>query len=136
VPRSALVLAVALPLAGADLLWKHVATTPPWAYHPRGPAWLLLSLALLGVAFAAARLHTLVAPIAAGVMAGGVIGNTLSAAWNGMRVPDPIIVAGERAVVAFNLADIFISTGTLALTAAFAAALIRNRHLLPSGSRR
>lgn len=132
-PRSALVLAVALPLATADLLWKHVATTPPWAYHPRGPGWLALSVALVVVAFAASRLPSLLAVIAAGVMAGGLLGNVLSAAWSDLRVPDPIIVfPSPTAVIAFNLADIFTSAGILMLTGVLAAALVRHRHLLPS----
>ena len=133
VPRSALVLAIALPLAAADLLWKHVATTPAWAYHPRGLAWLALSVALVGVAFAAARLSSRLAVLAAGVMTGGLLGNVLSAAWNDLRVPDPIIVVhASTGVIAFNLADAFTSTGILALTAALAMALVRHRHVLPT----
>ena len=132
-PRSALVLAVALPLAAADLLWKHVAATPPWAYHPRGVGWFTLCVLLMGVAFAAARLSSLLAVLAAGVMAGGLLGNLLSAAWNDLRVPDPIIVVpSPTAVIAFNLADVFTSTGILALTGALAAALVRHRHVLPT----
>ena len=131
--RTALVLAVALPLAAADLVWKHVATTPPWAYHPRGPGWLALSIALVGVALAAARLPSLLAILAAGATAGGVLGNVLSAAWNDLRVPDPIIVdPSPTSVIAFNLADVFTSAGILALTGSFAAALVRHRHLLTS----
>ena len=129
--RSVVVLAVALPLAAVDLVWKHVATTPPWAYHPRGLGWLALSVALVGVAFAASRLPSLAAVMAGGVMAGGLLGNVLSAAWNDLRVPDPIIVTpAQNAVFAFNLADVFTSAGILALTGALAAALVRHRHVL------
>ena len=131
--RVALVLFVALPLAAADLVWKHVATTPAWAYHPRGLGWLALSVGLVGAALLAARLPSIVSVLAAGVMAGGVLGNALSAAWNGLRVPDPIIVMpGQRAVIAFNLADVFTTIGILTLTAGLAAAILRNRHLLPT----
>jgi lipoprotein signal peptidase len=130
--RAAIVLSVALPLAAADLVWKHVANTPSWAYHPRGVAWLLLSVGLMGAALAAARFASFLGALAAGVMVGGMLGNVLSAAWNGLVVPDPIIVFSPRAVIAFNLADVFASTGILALTGLMALSLIRNRHLLPT----
>src|SRR6476646_9920372 len=32
-PRPALVRVGAAPRAACDLVWKHVATTPQWAYH-------------------------------------------------------------------------------------------------------
>ena len=63
-------------------------------------------------------------------MVGGVLGNVLSAAWNGLAVPDPIIVFSPHAVIAFNLADVFASIGILTLTGVLATALIRNRHVL------
>jgi lipoprotein signal peptidase len=133
VHRAALVLTVALPLAAADLVWKHLATTPAWAYHPRGLAWLGLSLGLVGAALLAARLRSLGSVVAAGVMAGGVLGNAISAAWNNLRVPDPIIVMpGRDAVIAFNLADVFTTIGILTLTAGLAGAIVRHRHLLPT----
>lgn len=66
-------------------------------------------------------------------MAGGVLGNVLSAAWNDLRVPDPIIVdPSPNSVIAFNLADVFTSAGILVLTGALAAALVRHRELLAS----
>ena len=130
--RSALVLLVALPLAATDLVWKHVAVTPHWAYHPRGLGWLALSLALIAAAVGAARFASRLVAVGAGVMVGGVLGNVLSAAWNDLQVPDPIIVFSQHVVIAFNLADIFTSTGTLTITAALTAALIRNRHALQS----
>jgi lipoprotein signal peptidase len=45
-------------------------------------------------------------------------------------VPDPIIVATGRGVAAFNLADLFVLTGILSLTAALVAATIRHRDSL------
>lgn len=129
--RVGIVLAVALPLAAADLTWKTVAETPAWAYHARSPAWLVLSATLIVGALAVARVPSAVVPPAAGLMAGGVLGNALSAAWNGLRVPDPIIASSQDAVIAFNLADVFTLVGILALTTGIAAAMIRHRHLLP-----
>ena len=56
-------------------------------------------------------------PPAAGVLAGGLLGNTLSAAWNGMAVPNPLVVTGEQSVVAFNLADVWALVGIFLLMA-------------------
>jgi hypothetical protein len=132
VRRAAVVLTVALPLAAADLLWKQVATTPPWAYHPRGPGWLFVCLTLVAGALLTARRSSRLAAVAAGIMAGGLLGNVLSASWNDLRVPDPIIVLSRHGGVAFNLADVFTTVGILALTAMLAHALVRNRHLVAS----
>ena len=125
-------LGISLPLAAVDLVWKGIATTPYWAYHPRSLGWLALSIVLFGATFAVARVPSAFAPIAAGVMAGGVLGNLLSALQNGLKVPDPIIAYTRHTVIAFNPADVFTTVGTLALTAALGLTLIRNRHLLPT----
>ena len=130
--RVAVVLGLALPLAAIDLAWKAIATTPDWAYHPRSLGWLALSFALFLATLGVARVPSAIAPIAAGVMAGGVLGNALSAAANGLRVPDPIVAYTSNMVIAFNPADVFTTIGTLALTATLAVALIRNRQLLPT----
>ena len=74
---------------------------------------------------------TLAAP-AAGIVAGGVLGNSLSAAWNGMAVPNPLVVRAGDGVVAFNLADVWTLVGMSSLVAAIGIWLIRNRELLPS----
>lgn len=130
--RVAIVLGLALPLTAIDLAWKAIATTPDWAYHPRSLAWLVLSLALFVAVLGVARIPSDVAPVAAGVMAGGVLGNALSAAFNGLRVPDPIVAYLSHTIIAFNPADVFTTIGTLTLTATLSISLIRNRHLLPT----
>ncbi|MEP6892968.1 MAG: signal peptidase II [Gaiellaceae bacterium] len=130
--RVAIVLGLALPLAAVDLVWKSVATTPYWAYHTRSIGWLALSLALFLGALTVARVPSAIAPLAAGIMAGGVLGNAVSAVGNGLRVPDPIIAYTSNTIIAFNPADVFITVGTLTLTAALGIALIRHRHLLPT----
>ena len=71
-----------------------------------------------------------VAP-AAGVLAAGILGNSLSAAWNGMEVPNPLVIGGEHASIAFNLADVWALTGIVALVCVIGIWLIRNRELLP-----
>jgi lipoprotein signal peptidase len=130
VHRRAIVLAVALPLAAVDLVWKHVAFTPSWAYHPRGLGWLALCLVLMGVTLAAISRGSARLAVVAGVMVGGVLGNVMSAAWNGLEVPDPIVVVSDRAAFAFNLADIFSLCGILAITGTMAVTIIHNRDTL------
>ena len=53
--------------------------------------------------------------IAAGIFAGGVLGNLLSASTDGLYVPNPIIIMHGMGGVAFNPADTFILAGNLAL---------------------
>ena len=60
------------------------------------------------------RIPSLLIPPAGGILAGGILGNTLSAAWNGMAVPNPFILAGDHETLAFNLADVWALVGILA----------------------
>ncbi len=124
-------LCVALPLAAADLLVKAHAPTEPWAYHERSLAWLALSFSLLAGLGVVARIPSALVAPAAGVVAGGVLGNSLSAAWNGMEVPNPLTLSADDAIVAFNLADVWALTGILLLVCTLGAWLIRNRDLIP-----
>ena len=123
VGRIGIMLCVALPLAAADLLVKANEPTEPWAYHERSLGWLALSLALLAGMVVIARIPSVLVAPAAGVLAGGVLGNSLSAAWNGMEVPNPLDRRRRStASIAFNLADVW------ALAGIFAARL-RDRRL-------
>jgi len=127
-------LCVAIPLAAVDLLVKAEEPTAPWAYHQRSLGWLALSLTLLAAMLVISQIPSrLVAP-AAGVLAAGILGNSLSAAWNGMEVPNPLVIGGRHAFVAFNLADVWALTGILALVCAIGIWLIRNRDLLPQSA--
>lgn len=124
-------LGVALPLAAADLFVKASEPTEAWAYHERSFGWLLLSLSLLASMVVVTRIPSqLVAP-AAGVLAGGLLGNSLSAAWNEMKVPNPLVFAGDRDLIAFNLADLWALAGIFLLVLAIGVWLIRNRALIP-----
>jgi FtsH-binding integral membrane protein len=126
----AIMVGVALPLAALDLYVKASEPTEPWAYHERSLGWLVLSVFLLAGMVLIARIPSrLVAP-AAGVLAAGVLGNGLSAVWNGMEVPNPFVVDADRALIAFNLADVWALTGICLLVLAIGTWLIRNRHLL------
>jgi hypothetical protein len=130
--RLAVVLSVAVPLAAADLWVKAVEPTAPWAYHQRSGSWLLLSLALLAATIVVTRIPSSAVPPAAGVLAGGLLGNTLSAVWNGMAVPNPLVVNGEQSIVAFNLADVWALVGIFLLMASIGVWLIGNRELIPT----
>lgn len=133
--RMGIVLAVALPLAAADLWVKTVRPTAPWAYHERSLAWLVLSVLLAAGLALLTRIPSRLVPPAAGVLAGGLLGNALSASWNGMRVPNPLVLEDGRTLVAFNLADVWALAGIALLTATLAAWLVRNRDLLPTAGR-
>jgi hypothetical protein len=127
-------LSVAVPLAAVDLFVKATLPTQPWAYHQRSLGWLLLSFALFGGMIVISQIPSrLVAP-AAGVLAAGILGNSLSAAWNGMAVPNPLLAGGTNSYIAFNLADIWAVTGILALVLTIGIWLIRNRDLLPESA--
>jgi hypothetical protein len=130
--RFGVVLGLALPLAAADLAWKHAVSTPTWAYHGRSVGWLLLSVVLVAVTLALARVPSRSVVVGSGVLAGGVLGNALSGAWNDLQVPNPIVVEGDRGILAFNLADVFTLVGLIALTLALATVLVAKRNLLPT----
>lgn len=125
-----ILLAVALPLAGADLIAKWVVPTPTWAYHERSLAWVVVCCVLLAGLVALTRVPSpLVAPTA-GLLAAGTIGNTLSAIANDLVVPNPFVLEGDRAVVAFNLADVWVLAGIVSLVLVLSTWLIRNRSRL------
>src|SRR4051794_29632218 len=101
--RIGIMLIVALPLTAADLFVKATMPTEPWAYHPRSIGWLLLSVSLLVGLVAVARIPSATIALAAGVLAAGILGNSLSAAWNDMVVPNPLLAGSvEQGLVAFN----------------------------------
>ena len=87
---------VAVPLAAADLFVKATIPTQPWAYHERSIAWLFLSFALLGGMILIAQIPSVLVAPAAGVLAAGILGNSLSAAWNDMEVPNPLLAGGDE----------------------------------------
>jgi hypothetical protein len=132
--RVAVVVSVAVSLAVVDLAWKAAEPTPDWAFHERSPAWLLVSLATLAAMLLVVKIPARWIPAAAGLLAGGVLGNTLSAVGNDLAVPNPIVVQGAAGVIAFNLADVWALLGIVALTTAIGAWLVRNREQLPTAA--
>ena len=83
-----------------------MATDPLGAHH-RSHAWVVVSVALLVVAALSTRLPSRQFALAAGVLAGGLLGNLVSAVTHGGAVENPF-VAGD---VAFNLADVLVLGG-------------------------
>jgi hypothetical protein len=122
-----------LSLAAADIATKEYVPTPDVALHPRSLAWAVGSIVLIAAAVPLLRLPSWSVAIAAGVMAGGTLGNLVSAFVYGGNVPNPILIGNyEDRGIAFNLADLFTFFGILALTVSLVAVAIRHRdRLLP-----
>ena len=79
------------PVREGERADRPLGVPPPLARLAR--ALLALFFAMLLIA----RIpSTLVAP-AAGVLCGGILGNSLSAAWNGMEVPNPLVIDADHA---------------------------------------
>jgi lipoprotein signal peptidase len=121
--RLWLVLVPALALAAIDLVVKALVPTSAWDFHQRSHAWSVFALVLLAVLLLFAILPSRLVAAAAGVVAGGVIGNVFSAYRHDGRVPNPL-VAGS---VAFNCADLFILLGVPLLMVALARVTVRYR---------
>lgn len=128
--RLLFVLVAAAVLAGLDLTVKMSLPTPEWAFHERSPEWAVLSALLLVGASALALVPSRAVALAAGVTAGGVLGNLASALWDGNRVPNPLVVGDEMHLVAFNLADVVFSVGNVVLMATLMIVTVRNRDRL------
>lgn len=129
--RLAVALAVAVPLVLVDLAVKAARPTPWWAWHERSLGWLVLCVVVLAALVPVLRVPGVLVPPAAGVLAGGVLGNALSAAWNDLEVANPLVIQGDRAVLAFNLADVWVLAGLAGLFAVLGVWLVRNREGLP-----
>jgi Signal peptidase (SPase) II len=126
--RLRTLLVVAVPLAGADLLVKAAMATEPLGAHHRSHAWVAVSAALLVVMALSTRLPSRQFALAAGVLAGGLLGNLVSAVTHGGVVENPF-VAGD---VAFNLADLLVLVGLVLVAVAAMRLAVRFRHLLPT----
>lgn len=123
-----------VPLVAADLWLKSESTTPAWTYHQRDVAWVALCFALIPFVLLVARIPSSLVPPAAGLLLAGILGNLLSALSNGLLVANPILVRGEGAELAFNLADLYAIVGIVVLIAAVSGWLIQHRSALASAA--
>jgi hypothetical protein len=124
-------LVIAAALAVVDQYVKLRLPTPMWAFHHRSDAWFIGSCALLAAVMPLAKLPSNLVTAAAGVFAGGVLGNLISAAANGLEVPNPLVI-GNHTGVAFNLADAFVLTGNVMLMVGLIVLTLRYRDRLAS----
>jgi lipoprotein signal peptidase len=124
--RLSLVLAPALTLAAIDLAVKAAFATKDWDFHQRSHAWSVLAVVVLAVLLVFAVLPSRLVAAAAGVVAGGVLGNVVSAREHGGSVPNPIVIGS----FALNLADVFVLVGVPVLVVALARVSIRHRETI------
>ena len=121
--RLSLVLAPTLALAGIDLAVKAMVATREWDFHQRSHAWSLIAVSMLVAVLLLALLPSRLVAISAGIVAGGVLGNVVSASLHGGRVPNPLVVG----TYALNLADVCILAGVPVLTFALGRVAIQQR---------
>ena len=124
--RRLLLVASAVLVAAADLGYK-VAVDAPY-HHLRSTAVVgIAAVVIVALIALVPRLPSRAAAVGAGLAAGGALGNLVSVlAWS-EGVPDPLVVAGARYGVAFNLADVFALGGDALLLAAAALYAMRHR---------
>ena len=122
-------LVLAMVFAAVDQWVKLSVTTPYWAYHHRSDVWFVGSCMLLVGAAALTLVPSRMVAIGAALLAGGVLGNVLSASADGFDVPNPLFI-GHNYGIAFNVADVLIVVGNITLMLSLSAVVIRNREQL------
>jgi hypothetical protein len=132
--RVAIVVCLAAPLAGIDLLAKSVLPTAPLFFHQRSGEWMILSAVVLVFALLLTRFPSRLLAGSAGLLAAGVLGNLVSARLHHGRVPNPFVIASGDQEVAFNLADLFALGGIALLTVAAVRLTVRYRDRLPQST--
>lgn len=132
--RIAIVVFLAVPLAGIDLLVKSVLPTAPLFFHQRSGEWMILSAVVLVFALLLTRLPSRLLAGSAGLLAAGVLGNLVSARLHRGLVPNPFVIVRGDVELAFNLADLFVLAGIVLLTVAALRLAVRYRHVLPQST--
>jgi hypothetical protein len=124
--RRWLLIGTAGVVATIDLLHKTAVSTP--YHHLRSTAVVAVAaLVILALVMLVPRVPSRAASLGAGLAAGGALGNLVSVlAWS-EGVPDPLVVAGARYGIAFNLADVFALAGDAMLVSAAVVYGLRNR---------
>ena len=121
--RLTLVFVPACALAALDLAINAALPTKAWDFHQRSQVWSALTAALVVVLLLLALLPSRLVAISAGVVAGGVLGNLISALEHGGRVPNPIVTSS----LALNVADIFVLAGVPVMVFALGRISIHHR---------
>jgi lipoprotein signal peptidase len=124
--RRLLLVTTGVLVAAADLGYKAAVDAP--YHHLRSTAIVgIAAVVIVALVALVPRLPSRAAAVGAGLAAGGALGNLISVlAWS-EGVPDPLVVAGARYGVAFNLADVFALGGDALLLSAAAVYAMRNR---------
>jgi lipoprotein signal peptidase len=127
--RRVLLVTTAGVVAAIDLALK--VAVPAEYHHVRSPFVVAIAIGVVALLVALVpRLPSPAASLGAGLAAGGAVGNLVSVlAWSD-GVPDPLVVAGPRYGVAFNLADVFALGGDALLLSAAVVYSLRNRSRL------
>jgi lipoprotein signal peptidase len=128
--RLLLFVAPAVVLVSVDQVVKATVSTPFWAFHHRSHGWIALSVAVLVGAFFLTLVPSRAVAVAAGVMSAGVIGNLVSARWDGNWVPNPLVIGDYQRGFAFNPADVFFLVGNMLLMSSLIVLLVRRRDRL------
>jgi hypothetical protein len=129
--RLLAILLVSLSVSCVDLWTKIALPTPPWALHQRSLAWALGCWVLLLASIQLARIPSWAITIGAGLFAGGILGNLISAGTDHLAVPNPLLLNTDGGGFAFNLADASILIGNLILMITLCYLVIMNRERLP-----
>jgi hypothetical protein len=124
--RLTLVLVPAVVLAAVDLAVNAALPMRVSDFHQRSQMWSALTAVLVAVLLLLAVLPSRLVACSAGVVAGGVLGNLVSAREHGGRVPNPIVVGS----FALNVADVFVLAGVPVMVFALARISIRHREQL------
>lgn len=121
-------------LAACDLVVKAGIPPAHEIFHHRSAVWVAASSCILAGAVGLLWVPSRAVALSAGIAAGGVLGNLLSARWWTEGVPNPFLYRTDHVVVAFNLADVCIVGGVLLLVAALVRTSFEHRHLLPEST--
>ncbi len=125
-PRRTLLVCIAVSFAAIDLVHKSFASTD---FHHARTAFVALGMGavIAALVILVPRVPSNAAALGAGIACGGALGNLISLLVWSQGVPDPLVVAGTRQGLAFNLADLFAIAGDMLLLSAVVLYGVRHR---------
>jgi lipoprotein signal peptidase len=102
------------------------------AYHHTRSSFVVAvsTFLVIGLVAAVPRIASRAAVAGAAVAVGGALGNLVAAVFWTHGVPDPFVVGGPSAGIAFNLADVFVFVGDATMVSAVLIYALRNRTTL------